>query len=189
MGMTINATAVAPTTATQLHRQQHIAENIGNQSVAMARPASCSDASTLRPASFGSRAAAMTIDLLIMQTASLGLNSLLLAAILSNLDVTYLVLFATTGSLVANTLFTVFYCVWLESSGWQATLGKKLMGIKVVDLHGARIGFMKSSWRTTAKGMSILTLGIGYLMALWDHRNQTFHDKAAACLVVRATAD
>ena len=82
----------------------------------------------------------------------------------------------------------LFYTVWLESSAWQATLGKRMMGLKVVDLQGRRIGFRTSSCRNLAKGLSMLSLGVGYLMPLWDQRKQALHDKAAGCLIVRATS-
>ena len=108
-----------------------------------------------------------------------------MTSLLDNVNATSLVL-AMVGPWVCNGLFAIFYGIWLESSVWQATLGKRLMGIKVVDLQGQRISFTKSSGRCLAKGLSTLTLGIGYLTPLWDHRKQTLHDKAAGCLVVRA---
>ncbi|MCH8868069.1 MAG: RDD family protein, partial [Proteobacteria bacterium] len=119
---------------------------------------------------------------------SMLINGLFLGMLLGNLTSGNMIL-ATVGPLMVGGAFALFYTVWLESSTWQATLGKRLLGIKVVDLEGRRIGFGKSSWRNMAKGLSMLTLGVGYLMPLWDHRRQALHDKAAGCLVVRATRE
>ena len=135
-------------------------------------------------ASFGTRAAAAVIDVVILQMATMGIDGLILGKVLQSPTEGNLLL-ATIGPLIAGGAFALFYTVWLECSSWQATLGKRMMGIKVVDLEGRRIGFGKSSWRNMAKGLSALSLGVGYLMPLWDHRRQALHDKATGCLVVR----
>ncbi len=93
---------------------------------------------------------------------------------------------AMIGPLAIGGALALVYSVWLESSVWQATPGKMMMGIKVVDLNGQRITFAKSSWRNLAKSFSVLTLGMGYLMPLWTARRQALHDRAAGCLVVYA---
>lgn len=80
--------------------------------------------------------------------------------------------------------FWLFYFVYAESSPWQATLGKKIVGIKVTDLNGQRISFWRALARDVAKSISNLTLGIGYLMCIWTEQKQCLHDKIASCLVV-----
>ena len=139
----------------------------------------------LRYASFGARVGAAVLDAVILQVASVFVESMFLGMLLSSLNATTL-LATMMGTVVLNGAFAVFYCVWLESSAWQATPGKRIMGLKVVDLEGRRIGFGRSSWRNMAKTLSVLTLGMGYLMPLWSMRKQTLHDKAASCLVIRA---
>lgn len=146
------------------------------------------DSEHVQYVSFGARAAAAVIDLIVMQVGMMIINGLFLAMLLRNLTDAN-VLLATVGPLIVGGAFALFYTVWLESSPWQATLGKRMLGIKVVDLRGRRIGFGRSSWRNMAKGLSMLTLGVGYLMPLWDHRKQALHDKAAGCLVVRVTRE
>jgi len=42
---------------------------------------------------------------------------------------------------VVSISFNWLYFTIFESSKWQATLGKKMLGIKVVDENGRRIGF------------------------------------------------
>ena len=80
---------------------------------------------------------------------------------------------------------TALYTVWLESSAWQATLGKKILGLHVVDLGGQRITFWKSASRNFNKSISSLILGIGYLMPLWTAKRQALHDRMARCLVIK----
>jgi hypothetical protein len=56
------------------------------------------------------------------------------------------------------------YFAAFESSGWQATPGKKALGIKVTDLNGDRISFGRATLRYFGKGLSSLVL-IGWFLA------------------------
>jgi uncharacterized RDD family membrane protein YckC len=77
------------------------------------------------------------------------------------------------------------YYALLESSVWQATIGKKLLGLKVTDLAGNRISFARASGRFFGKILSGMILGIGFLMAGFTRRKQALHDILAGCLVLR----
>ncbi len=77
------------------------------------------------------------------------------------------------------------YAAILESSRWQATVGKRAMDIYVTDLQGRRIGFAKASARFFGKLVSALILGIGFIMIAFTERKQGLHDQLAGCLVVR----
>ena len=77
------------------------------------------------------------------------------------------------------------YYATCESSAWQATLGKKALGLKVTDLYGNRITFARASGRFFGKILSGLILGIGFLMAGFTARKQALHDILAGCLVLR----
>ena len=72
-----------------------------------------------------------------------------------------------------------------ESSRWRATLGKKLLGLEVVDLEGKRISFARASGRFFAKILSSMTFLIGFLMAGFTQKKQALHDLIAGCLVIR----
>jgi uncharacterized RDD family membrane protein YckC len=76
-----------------------------------------------------------------------------------------------------------------ESSDRQATLGKRVMGIKVVDLEGRRITFGRATGRHFAKLLSGLICDIGFIMAGFTERKQALHDMIASTLVVRAHPD
>lgn len=82
-------------------------------------------------------------------------------------------------------LISWLYFTLCESSEWQATPGKKLLGLRVTDLDGRRIGFGRANGRYWAKILSALTLLIGYLMAGFTARKQALHDLLASTLVVR----
>jgi uncharacterized RDD family membrane protein YckC len=75
-------------------------------------------------------------------------------------------------------LFFVYF-VMLESSKIQATIGKKLMKIVVIDSNGNRISIVRSFIRNISKPLSILTLFYGYLMVAFDKKKQALHDKIA----------
>lgn len=76
------------------------------------------------------------------------------------------------------------YSAWLESSSWQATLGKKCMGIKVIDQHGKRLSFWRATGRTFGKWISSMILYIGFLMAGTTARKQGLHDFMCSTFVV-----
>lgn len=78
----------------------------------------------------------------------------------------------------------VYFAV-LESSPWRATLGKKALGLSVVDLAGNRISFARASGRFFAKIISSMTFLIGFVMAGFTARKQALHDMLAGCLVTR----
>ena len=66
------------------------------------------------------------------------------------------------------------YFIFTESSGWQATIGKKLLGIKVGDFEGKRISIRKAFLRLFGKWISGQILLIGYLMAFFTKINRLY---------------
>jgi uncharacterized RDD family membrane protein YckC len=75
-----------------------------------------------------------------------------------------------------------------ESSKWQATIGKKMVGLKVTDENGERIGFGKANWRYWSKILSGLILFVGFVMVAFTEKKQGLHDKIAGTLVVKVNA-
>jgi uncharacterized RDD family membrane protein YckC len=80
---------------------------------------------------------------------------------------------------------TWLYFAIMESSPWQATLGKRLLGLYVTDLNGQRLTLIRATGRSLAKYLSIMTAGIGYLLCGFTERKQALHDVVARCLVLR----
>ena len=62
-----------------------------------------------------------------------------------------------------------------------------LTGIAVVRDDGSPIGILGAIGRYIGYFVSEIILGIGYLMILWDSKNQGLHDKIAGTLVIRDT--
>jgi uncharacterized RDD family membrane protein YckC len=77
------------------------------------------------------------------------------------------------------------YEAFMESSSYQATLGKMVCGMKVTDLSGNRISFERATGRHFAKYLSGLILCIGYIMVGFTERKQGLHDLLAGTLVFR----
>jgi uncharacterized RDD family membrane protein YckC len=88
------------------------------------------------------------------------------------------------GIIVNWLYFAVF-----ESSGWRGTPGKRMLGIRVTDETGGRIGFGRATGRNFAKILSALILCVGFMMAGWTRKKQALHDIVAGCLVVREQGD
>jgi uncharacterized RDD family membrane protein YckC len=85
-----------------------------------------------------------------------------------------------------STLASWIYEAALESSKYQATLGKMALGLKVTDLEGRRISFLRATGRHFAKILSGFVLCIGFIIAGFTERKQALHDMIAGTLVMRA---
>lgn len=64
------------------------------------------------------------------------------------------------------------YFAPLESSRLQASLGKRLLGLRVIDLDGRRVLFLRAT--------------VAFLLAAFTARKQALHDLLAGCLVTPA---
>ncbi|HEY4650596.1 MAG TPA: RDD family protein [Pontibacter sp.] len=76
------------------------------------------------------------------------------------------------------------YYTLLESSMKQATIGKFTLGLKVTDLRGKRISLLQANLRYFGKLLSLLPVGLGFLLILTTRRNQMLHDYIARTVVV-----
>ena len=81
------------------------------------------------------------------------------------------------------------YFAAMESSGLQATVGKKLLGLSVAGRQGNRLGFWRASARYGGKLLSVISLGAGFAMIFFTEEKQAFHDYVAGSVVLdeRAT--
>jgi uncharacterized RDD family membrane protein YckC len=76
------------------------------------------------------------------------------------------------------------YYALLESSEHQGTLGKLALHIKVTNMEGERVSFLRASARHFAKILSSMLLLLGYLMIPFTSKKQGLHDLIASCVVV-----
>lgn len=83
-------------------------------------------------------------------------------------------------------LIGALYFILMEGGAWNATLGKRALGIVVTDLNGNGISYGTATVRYLGKIVSSLILGIGYLMAAFTENRQALHDKMASTLVLNA---
>jgi uncharacterized RDD family membrane protein YckC len=104
---------------------------------------------------------------------------------------------ASTTALVqaANLLIRIvsivagwLYAGLLESSSWQGTVGKKVVGLRVTDLYGNRISFGKATGRYFGKILSGMICLVGFIMAAFTEKQQALHDMMAGTLVLSGAA-
>jgi uncharacterized RDD family membrane protein YckC len=173
-GAALEPAAAAPVVAEQAApRPGYLPSNVGVLEAAVA-------ARAREYAGFWRRAAAALIDVLLMLAITFVLSVVVVLALPA----------ATTSSwafLTGLIRFVVFvlYFPLQESSDAQATLGKRALGIKVTNLNGQRISFVRAVARTFAKMLSVVILLIGFLMAAFTERKQALHDMVAGTYVLR----
>ena len=81
------------------------------------------------------------------------------------------------------------YLTYLEGSASGQTVGKKAMGIRVVDFQtGGPIGYPRAFIRWIGRYVSAIACLLGYFWMLWDREKQTWHDKFANDVVVPESA-
>ncbi|WP_175635444.1 RDD family protein [Pedobacter ghigonis] len=72
-----------------------------------------------------------------------------------------------------------------EATKSQATIGKKLLNIKVTGMDGGRVSFGISLVRNFSKILSVIPVFFGYLYSFLNKKNQCWHDIAANTLVIK----
>lgn len=163
-----------------------------------AAPVAYAPATTARPlgyAGFWLRFVAWIIDQIVLRIVLTFVTLPLLAASgLRNMIFTHppqspeeviALLGAFSKFIVLGVVIEWLYYALLESSAWQATIGKKTLGLEVTDLAGRRISFARATGRYFGKFISAIIFLIGYIMAGFTEKKQALHDMMAGCLVMR----
>jgi uncharacterized RDD family membrane protein YckC len=78
------------------------------------------------------------------------------------------------------------YFAGFEASSAQGTPGKIMLGLRVADLAGHRLGFGRSAFRQLMKCAEIASSGITYVIAAFTERRQALHDMFAGTIVTQA---
>ena len=89
--------------------------------------------------------------------------------------------------IVAVVLFglAAVYFIASESSRWQASPGKRLLGLRVTDLAGQRLGPGRTALRFLSGILSWLTFNLGHALAAWTPDKRALHDYLAGARVER----
>ncbi|MCC6743863.1 MAG: RDD family protein [Acidobacteria bacterium] len=134
-------------------------------------------------ADFGQRLGAFLFDLLLF--------------LIVLMSATFLLSSYSERSIVSsNAMLVAFYCVAFLLFGFNfillagrtgQTVGKRLVGIRIVKVDHAPAGYMSVVLRHVV-GYLLSTVGffLGFVWIVWDSRNQGWHDKIARTIVVLA---
>jgi uncharacterized RDD family membrane protein YckC len=130
-------------------------------------------------AGLGKRTIAKFIDLIIVLIPSLILETFLFKFNFANNDFNTYRLFII--------LFTwVFYNGIFETSAYQATIGKMILKLKVIDLYGKRIGVLRSFFRCITAIISVLPFGLGIWYISTDPKKRSWHDLISGTYVIKS---
>jgi uncharacterized RDD family membrane protein YckC len=100
----------------------------------------------------------------------------------------FAIIFGVLFIYVIYPLGFLLYFTFMEASEKQATIGKSVMKIKVVNSYGERMSTSESFMRNfLGRLISMFTCGIGLFMALFTENNQGLHDMIGKTYVVEAT--
>ena len=88
------------------------------------------------------------------------------------------------GLRLVTSIAAGLYFPFMESSKFQATLGKHILGLKVCDALQGRLGFRHALGRHLAKLLSSIILFIGFIMIGFDDHKQGLHDKLAHTYII-----
>lgn len=118
-------------------------------------------------ASFGQRALAWLIDIVILAT---------IFEVLARINP------AEANGLSA--LIDLGYMVMLLGGPFGQTIGAKVAKVRVVNLNGGQLGYWRAVVRYLVSEISAIIFGLGYLWMLRDPKKQTLHDKVSGSLVI-----
>lgn len=142
-------------------------------------------------AGFWVRFAAWIIDMIVLSLTNALVSFLLLGSVVMNNEA---VLENPDGFI--NKMYIYYgielviywlYYAFQDSSVYQATLGKRALGLKVINEQGERLSFANATGRYFSTILSAFTLCIGYIMIAFDSRKQALHDKLASTFVVHTS--
>lgn len=86
------------------------------------------------------------------------------------------------NAVIGICLRTVYYAV-LESSGLKGTLGKRLLGLAVVDAQGQQLTFGRSAGRAVSRSL-LMVFSLPGLWVVFDKRGKGIWDHIAGTRVV-----
>ncbi|HBA60021.1 MAG TPA: hypothetical protein DCZ92_04220 [Elusimicrobia bacterium] len=90
------------------------------------------------------------------------------------------------GEMTVKLLWIAVYILYqgVLSSGGRATLGKRIMGLRVVDADGQPLSLGRGFARAFSYFLSSGTMNLGFILALFTQENRALHDYLAGSRVV-----
>jgi uncharacterized RDD family membrane protein YckC len=85
----------------------------------------------------------------------------------------------------------VFYAIYLtynvlfELTGWKATIGKKICGLRVIDVNGEKISILQSLGRNIGALLSIALTMIPFLSIFGSEYKQQWYDNLAKTYMIK----
>ena len=77
---------------------------------------------------------------------------------------------------IQNSIYiSILYFSLFESSKWQATVGKKIVSIKVTDVEGRKINLLRAFIRTGLKLLTVTGL-MGFIFMFFTKKKQALND-------------
>ncbi|MGM0490689.1 MAG: RDD family protein [Planctomycetota bacterium] len=149
---------------------------------------------TAQWAGFGARLLAYMIDILSITLATgavfyffLGFDETVQRYFSERGDINARIEFLTQRNQIRDLSFIIYivYCALTECSAMQATIGKRLFGLRVTDNNGNGLSIGRSFGRNFAKIVSCIPLGLGFIWAIWSKRKRSWHDMIAKTLVIK----
>lgn len=129
-------------------------------------------------ASYQKRIFSFIIDIALGKAILVG-TLLLLAPVIDSLYLAQLL------SYTVFTIWTIFNFQLLQSSRWQASVGQRLLGIKVLDVCGNTLSF----WRACYRGSLLLFCPWGAFMYFFSPQKQCLYDFLCDSIVVENGKD
>lgn len=128
-----------------------------------------------RKGSFGDRFSAFIVDQILILI--VGVILLVVANMLG----------ANIGIDDYESIFGLLFILYSTLFVWRtgATIGKRLLKLKVVDQEYKPVGFWRALLRESLGKIISSLFNLGYLWVLIDKRKQSWHDKIARTLVVK----
>lgn len=90
---------------------------------------------------------------------------------------------ALWGGLAVAALLPIAFLLLFWTAGGR-TPGKALAGVRIVARDGSQIGFTTSAMRVAGYGVSLWTLGLGFLAILFNRYHLGWHDRIARTRVI-----
>ena len=94
-----------------------------------------------------------------------------------------IIIFAGLPSLI-NLVLGLAYYIYFPSSEYMATPGKMALGLIITDEHGNRIGAGTAAVRYIGYMISMITVGIGFIIIGFTEKRMGLHDMIARTRVV-----